>query len=39
MLAVGIRRVVYGDAYRDMQGVDDLIIGGVAVEQHKVNLQ
>lgn len=39
MLAVGIRRVVYGDAYRDMQGVEDLIDGGVVVEQHKVNLQ
>jgi dCMP deaminase len=38
MLAVGILRVVYGDAYRDTQGLDDLINGGVVVEQHKVNL-
>jgi dCMP deaminase len=33
MIAVGIRRVVYKDEYRILDGLDDLRLAGVVVEQ------
>lgn len=34
MIAVGIKRVVYSEAYRLTDGIDDLVSAGVVVEQH-----